>query len=259
MMNKDLKELYNSKWNDLCNTLKPIVEDEQYKVKPAYPLLIDIGRWENDIQNEGWYSDADIRVMIFGQETNGWKGDSDDFGTPPSAIFDPNISMGAVMGQYENFYQSHYLGDKFNFNANRYGTFHYGFTKFITFLNQKYQGRKISYIWNNIVKIGKSEGAGFPGNEIYSVEQGCFSVIPSEIKILKPHIVIFLTGTYDGKIKANFGEVTFSPISSFSDNEVAKVGLLGVDFAYRTYHPSAHLPKGMMDEYYSTIIRDIDL
>lgn len=257
-MNKELSELYASKWETLCSILKPIVNSEQHKVKPAYPLLIDIGRWENNVQNEKWYSEADIRVMIFGKETNGWKGREDDFGNPPLPIFNPAISVGAVMGVYEDFYKSHYLGYKFKYNANRYGTFHYGFTKFISLLNEKYPTKQIGYIWNNIVKIGRAEGRGFSGNEIYSIEQQYFHVIPKEVEILKPNIVIFLTGTYDDKIKVNFGESIYSPIFPFAEKEIVRIELPNVDFAYRTYHPSAHLLQGKMDEYYQAIIKDIN-
>ena len=263
-MNKELENLYNSKWSDLCKALKPIVEGEQHIIKPTYPLLIDIAKWENGAPSEKWYSDAEIRVMIFGQETNKWtldakdaNADCDDFGIPPSPIFDPEISMGAVSGLYANFYTTHYLGNKFNFN-DRYGTFHYGFSQLVSLLNQKYEGKRIGYVWNNIVKFGKSVGKGFDNN-IYSVEQQLFSVIPQEIEILKPHIIIFLTGTYDDKIKDNFGDVTFTPVSSFSEKEVAKVELPNFGTAYRTYHPSAIMQKDRREAYYNAIVDSIDL
>ena len=257
MMNEELRKLYNSKWSDLCKALKPIVEEERYVTKPAYPLLIDIGRWENGVPNEKWYSDADIRVMIFGQETNGWKGDADDFGVPPSPVFNPKISMGAVMGQYENFYETYHKEGTFSFN-NRYGTFHYGFSQLASLLNQKYEGKRISYVWNNIVKIGKSAGTGFD-SKIYSAEQQHFSVIKEETEILKPHIIIFLTGTYDDKIKDSFGDVAFLPVAPFSEKEVAKVELPGFGTAYRTYHPSAIMQKDRREAYYNAIVESIDL
>ncbi len=257
MMNEELNELYTAKWDDVCNALKTVVEDETCRTKPAYPLLLDIGWWENNVRNEDWYSKADIRVMIFGRETNEWKGTEDDFGVPPSPVFNSEISMGAVLGVYENFYKSHYVGDKFTFNANRYGTFHYGFTKFVTLLNQKYPDKKIGYIWNNLVKIGKAVGSGFPGNDIYSIERKHFPVVLEEVKILKPDLIIFLTGTYDERIKDCFGEVEFLPVSSYALNEVAKVRCANVGTAYRTYHPSAHLTQGKMEEYYRAIVEDI--
>jgi hypothetical protein len=125
----------------------------------------------------------------------------------------------------------------------------------MSLLNQAFPGRKIAYSWNNIIKIGKSQGRGFPGKEIYTIERKHFVVIPEEISILKPDVILFLTGTYDDKIRDVFGDVAFNPLCPTHD--VEKITLPSTRLAYRTYHPSAHLQGGMMENYYKMIIEDI--
>lgn len=255
-MNEKLKKLYDSKWNELCTAIKPIIEGDQYKNKPAYPFLLEVGRWvSEDQEDESWYRDADIRVMIFGQETNpnGWKcGDVPEI--PKTSAFNPDICPTAVSGEYEDLCRNElekqgYNGSKSLFN---------GYRNFMAMLNQKFPEKKIGYLWNNIVKIGKSEGTGYD-TQIYNIEQKYFRVIPQEVEILKPHVIIFMTGGYDDKIRDNFGEVKFSPLASFSENEVAKVQLPNSNIqAYRTYHPSARaISNDTREAYYKAIINDI--
>lgn len=261
-MNKNtkLQELYSSKWSGLCKELGRIVNDATKDVKPTYPLLIDIGQWVDDVQNESWYTDADLKVMVFGQETNEWAGECDDFGTPPSKVFDPGISLGAVCGVYENFYKSHYTGKEMLYNGNRYGSFHYGFNKLMAAFNQHFPDRNIAFVWNNIVKIGKAKDRGFPCNDIYDIERKHFDVIKEEVGILQPDVIVFLTGTYDERIKDVFGNVTFEPVAPFARNEVAKVSLPEFNIpAFRTSHPSARLQKGEMERRYECIINNVEL
>jgi hypothetical protein len=67
-INKQLHELYASKWEALSEALQKIVEDGPQV--PAHPLLLYV-------DNEEEWLQADLRVMIFGQETNGWEADDD--------------------------------------------------------------------------------------------------------------------------------------------------------------------------------------
>lgn len=133
-LHEQLKALYASKWGELCNALQTDACSEHTDAKPAYPFLLSLVRWEDDRPTESWYTDADLKVMVFGQETNSWVGKNDDFGTPPSPVFSPDVSMEVVMGIYEDFYASYYHDGTFSYNGTRYGTFHYGFNRFVSLL-----------------------------------------------------------------------------------------------------------------------------
>ncbi len=195
--------------------------------------------------------------MVFGQETNSWVGDCDDFGTPPSPVFNPDVSMGAVMGIYENFYATYYCPSGFSYNGTRYGTFHYGLNSFLSLLDTNFPGKRIACLWNNIVKIGKAEGRGFCGEEIYYAQKRHFSVIEKEIEILKPDLILFLTGSYDSRICDYWKGTQFAALSPFAVDEVAKVSLPGLDIpAYRTNHPSARLPKDEKEARLKAVVND---
>ena len=256
-LHEPLKALYASNWEELCDALQTVVCGEKTGVKPAYPFLLGLTRWEDDRPTESWYTDADLKVMVFGQETNSWVGKNDDFGTPPSPVFSPDVSVEAVMGIYEDFYASYYHDGTFGYNGTRYGTFHYGFNRFAMSLNAAFPGKRIAYVWNNLVKVGKSQGTGFCGPDIYALERAHFSVIREEINILKPDLLLFLTGTYDERIRDNWYDAQFSELSPYAVNEVAQVMSSELSIpAYRTNHPSARLPKGEMEARYRAIVDD---
>ncbi len=264
-LNEKLQELYESKWQDLCKAMKPIVENEEYQKKPAYPLLISTNQYENgnDSPTESWYKDADLKVMVFGQETNKWTADEksgmDDFGTPPSPIFAPEISVGAVMGLYEDFYSNRKEANGFNFN-NRYGTFHYGFSTFIKLLSKKIPNKSFSFLWNNISKFGIADQSGKAPSYIYDIEQKYFSVIEEEILILKPDIIVFLTGDDDNKIMNALGNCLRNPLLAPDCTKTLKMIFPKYEniLAYRTYHPSARAisPEEKL-KHYNAIVNDI--
>lgn len=163
MLHEQLKALYASRWKELCNALQSVTYNGQAGAKPAYPFLLTPTRGEEGRPTESWYTAADLKVMVFGQETNSWAGKGDDFGTPSSPVFSPDVSMEAVMGIYEDFYATYYHDGTFGYNGTRQGTFHYGLNRFATVLNACFPGKRIAYVWNNIVKIGKAQGTGFCG------------------------------------------------------------------------------------------------
>jgi hypothetical protein len=229
-MNKQLYELYSSKWSRLSSAMKQINEDGNLDIKPASPLLLFINK-EEELQS------ADIRVMIYGQETNGW---CEGF----------NSDIQPILDCYNGFYNG---GLCWSYG----GQFWNGVSKFWTMLEAKYPNKKIRYICNNIVKIGKSDEKGFPPNYIYEVERSHFSIIKDELKIVKPNVVLFLTGPdYDSVIADNFGQLKYEALAPFSERWLSKVELSETDFAFRTYHPN-FLWRNDIDNFFHTIINEI--
>ena len=228
-MNDKLKELYDSKWDKMVSTFAPILQDESIEVKPANPLLLYI-------DDEEKYQNADIRVMIFGQETNSWY---DERGA----------TVEDVQDLYDGFFNG---GDCWKYS----GQFWNGISRFITLLKEKYPNKKIELLWNNIVKIGKQDDKGFPPDYIYEIEREVFNVIPQELEILKPNLVVFFTGpNYDSIIKDNFGELIYTALPDSTDRQLSRLNLNGVQFAYRTYHPN-YLWRNDIDDYFNTLIAD---
>lgn len=256
ILHEQLMSLYAGHWPALADALRLLVQGGTNGVKPSYPFLLSLAHWDGQ-PDEGWYADADLKVMVFGQETNCWYGNCDDFGTPPSPVFSPEVSMEAVMGIYEDFYASHYEDGMFKYNGRRYGTFHNGVNRFLSILGGRFVGKRMACVWNNIVKLGKAEGSGFCGDDIYEAQKQCFMVADEEVRILKPNLILFLTGTYDSRICDAWPGAQFAALPSFAVEDVAKVALPGLDIpAYRTNHPSARLPKEEKEARYEAIVND---
>lgn len=230
-MNEALTKLYSSKWDKLTAGLKPIIQDESLDIKPANPLLIYI-------DNEEEYKNADIRLMIYGQETNSWYEKEDG-------------TIDDIQTLYDGFFNG---GECWTYG----GQFWNGINRFLSFLQKKFPDKKIRLTWNNIVKIGKHGDKGFPPDYIYEIERGHFHVIPEELKILNPNVVLFFTGpNYDSIIKDNFGELKYEALPNSTERQLSRVTLPNVRFAYRTYHPN-YLWRNDIDDYFDTIIDDIN-
>lgn len=258
-LQEQLGALYASHWDSLK---KAMISSQQAGKKPSFPFLLSLNHWVNGQPEENWYVDADLRVMVFGQETNRWTGNEDtgDFGIPPSTAFDPEVSMEAVMGIYEDFYATYYSESAFRYNGRKYGTFHHGVNHLAGLLTDCFHGKRVAYLWNNLVKVGKADGRGFCGENIFRAQLEVFPVIPEEIHILRPDILIFLTGSYDDILERVFKEATFTALAPFQREEVARITLPGINIpAYRTYHPSARIGKGQKEAFYQAITNDIKI
>jgi hypothetical protein len=231
-MNNQLLNLYTSKWDDLCTAMKPILLDDTLELKPTCPLLISIDDAEE-------FNRADVRLMICGQETNSWNHQFHD-------------NQQSIIDNYKSFFND---GECWAYG----GQFWNGVSRFGSLLQAKYADKKIKLVWNNIVKIGKYNDKGFPPDYIYEIEREHFSVIKEELEIIKPNIVLFLTGpNYDGIIHDNFGLLEKQNLAPFSTRQISKLKLEGVDFAFRTYHPN-YLWRNNIDSYFNRIIEEIKL
>lgn len=209
-MNKRLYQLYFSKWGKLMKCMSNIYKDDDLLVKPTNPLLIKV-------INEYDYTSSDIRIMIFGQETNGW--------------YEEDDTLEGVLNCYTEF-----LKDDYCFKYG--GHFWNGVRRFVSMVSESLPDKKIGYIWNDLVKIDKSEGKGMPPDYIYNIERNFFSVIQDELSILQPNFIVFFTGPYyDRVLIDNFGRLDLIPIPSYQIKQFAKLKIGNIQ-AIRTYHPN---------------------
>jgi len=232
-MNSQLQKIYLEKWNVISEKLKIILEDESKEYKPTNPLLLFID--EEKLKN------ADIKVMIFGQETNDWDGDFKN---------DMSISL----DNYDEFLN---LNNPFSYG----GQFWNGFNRFLTLLSEKYPSKKIEAIWNNVIKIGNSgRDKNYPPEYIYNIEKEYFNVIKDEINILKPDIILFMSGpNYDIELENSLGNVNFKRlVENFTERQIAKLEYENLENIYRTYHPN-YLWRNNIDSYFSEIISDLNI
>lgn len=233
-INEQLENLYQLHWEEFSNELNKIVNNNEFKIKPSNPLLLKHAAPD-------YYENADLRVMIFGQENNDWED-----------VFYNKID------KISNIYQDFYQGFKYGYR----GYFKNHFNKFLGLLEQKYPNKKISCFWNNVIKVGKAGEKGTPPEYILELEQKYFSVLKKEIEIVKPNIILFFSGhNYDKYIKHQIPDLKADNIDGFSSDELQLFKIQNVDFAFRISHPQRlHFSgKAKYEILYEKIISKITL
>jgi NADPH-dependent glutamate synthase beta subunit-like oxidoreductase len=204
-MNDALKKLYEKHYKELRAHCR--------KEHVAHPLLIQV---------DERYETADIRVMIVGQETDGWAG----------SLVKNTKSVDELQRIYYEYL--HHSRDKNRRPFWNRKNFKY-FQEKIPLL---FPDKKVGFIWNNASKIGKTT-RGKPGTYIQKLERRFFDVFEEEFKILQPDIVIFTIG--DRRIPMHH-----EPINSVKKTPVSIVRLPNYPetLAIRTYHPNARIKGG---------------
>lgn len=268
-LSEQLTELYKRKWGGLIEQLKANGLRGQLQCPFLISALriadIEKKREENKLdveenpENEAWYTDADIRIMFFGQEPYMWEKWDEDMKTP---------DVGDLMYTYEKFlddnYVTHKNGGYFDQDKLRSRLFKFSINGILSCLMEEmeksYPGKTISMIWNNISKMSAitKSGGGPVDASVHEIEHEYFHVIPKEIEILKPNILIFFTGpgenTYYRYIQENFtmdGEPL--PLASLSVHDVTKLPIKEVELAYKTHHPNSTISdKAHWDNYHAT-------
>ena len=227
-MKQKLFDLYNDYF---CkNNLK----DEEI-LNFSRPFLLDV----NDE-----YINSEKKVMIIGQETYTWYGLYKDFLNEDDGI-----------KRTQDIYRNFMLDNKSNYNS-----------PFWNFFNKLEENSNASFICNNVYKLETIEYLEHPNklgkkvgfsvlskNKVYKhliekVKVFQKDILIKEIEILKPDVVIFLTGhPYDSL----FMDKQFNNIETFYQ-DINEATLLKIDQwkfgrfkneylpynTYRTYHPN---------------------
>ncbi len=263
-LNDKLVNLYGSKLPGLYSAVKPLFDNPNV-VKPALPLLLEL----NDDKS---YENADLRVMVFGRETNNWNDEENRLQFPFCTYnFDIATSddiVAEIKGKHVDGEADYWgLGDIYhNYCYEETGVRKTIFTRrqnqLVQQLRERLGNRSVEAMWNNISKIGCC-GARFgkscrrPTAEIREIERQYFNVVADEVKILKPDVILFLTGFYaDNDIKEKFGlaDKAFQSVKDglFFD----RISIPGVRYAARTIHPSRQ-SKENLKLHFDALVDDI--
>ena len=220
-MNEELLKLYNEYWPTLVSNAA-LLSDESDKRQPSHPLLIKV--------NEK-YENAKIKVMIVGQETDGWC---------ESMIGSERSPDGIANIYFNYFYETTKKAAKAKnkrpfWNKSNFKYFKDG-------LEKELGSDNVGFIWNNLSKIGKNS-RGATTKKINKLEGESFSVHIQELDILKPDVIIFNTGSdRDYLLKQRFNVTLSNTHYADTKKEVAKVGFSGKHekiISFRTFHPNA--------------------
>lgn len=211
-INEHLLNIYKANW-DLLTSKLHLLSPSEY----TNPFLLAF--------DEEKLEASDLRVMIFGQETKGWR-DHHGFKDNPQ----DTVSAYNEFFCQKNFYSGY-----------RRSSFWKAFRYFEEQITKNNPDKNICFSWNNINKIGKSEEKTGITPKVRCIEREIFNVIPSEVEAFKPDIVIFFTGpNRDSDIKHNFPDAEFLEVNSqFETKVLANVVSKSLPKnSIRLYHPS---------------------
>ncbi|WP_300939468.1 hypothetical protein [Bacteroides acidifaciens] len=263
-LNDKLVNLYGAKIPGLYAAVEPLFDDKD-AIKPALPLLIEL----NDDES---YEKADLRIMVFGRETNNWN-DMGERNKCPYGTYDFNLSssddiLNEIRGRHiEGELEIYGLCDIYHFycyedNAVGKTVFTRRQSQLIQQLRERLGDIKVEAVWNNVSKIGcggKDFGRSCrkPTAVIRDIEREHFNVVAEEVKILRPDVVIFLTGFgADQEIKEKFGitDSNFHPVKEgvFLD----RIDIPGIKYAARTIHPSRKSNEELK-KHFDALVEDI--
>lgn len=210
---QNLFNLYASKWDEFALQLEQNNHNDNF----AMPFLIDAPE----------SFDNHFKVMIYGQETWGWH---------DGVNLDGWLKKG--MQGYKRFFWDKKFYDGY-MRSSFWQAFRFYEKNIPLLLKQNEINKEPIFIWNNISKLGLSEGKTGVNDKSRELERKYFNVVKGEFDIIKPDLVIFMTGpTRDNDIKFNFEQVLFSKVSDFfSQRKMALVEIDGIK-GLRLYHPA---------------------
>jgi len=267
-LNDKLVNLYGSHLVDLYTAIEPIFKNDE-SVKPALPLLLEL---EEDENGRYPYEDADLKVMVFGRENNNWN-DTDERKDCPYGTYNFNLQTSddiihEISGKHvEGEDEIYGIGDIYHaYCYEETGLWKTPFTRrmnqFVDQLSNQMGAKKVEAIWNNVHKIGRGgelhgKSCGQPTAQIRDIERTYFNVIVEEVNILKPDVVIFMTGVEaDDVIREKFG-LSVDDFTAIRDGLfLHRINIPGVKYVARTIHPG-HKSNEKWNEYSNALIEDI--
>jgi hypothetical protein len=181
---EELKKTYLEKWDAFKSEMQKMKDHTNYDS----PHLLSTTE-----QFETKWRDADLKLMIFGINTNGWGDNKNIYSIPTEE------AVKTLMDQYENFYFG---------NGNwKYGQVFWNYFYCFEELLKAQLGKKVSILWNNLYKTSP---------QLLDIENKHFNFALDEIEIFKPN-VIMMWGS--GEIGKFHEKLSGNPVN-FVDYEV---------------------------------------
>lgn len=183
MINILLKKLYQQYFDKAKVNIN-------FGANAAYPFMLKV----NDR-----YEKASKKIEICGQETDSWNGE--EYEDVAASTVDSVMERYNIFVNKEHGYNSPY---------------------WILVRALVNDNSEVGFVTNNVVKIGKPFDAGCDNN-INELSRKYFPVFREEQNILKPSLIIFLTGpSYDWRIEQELG--SFTKTNCLDDPEIAALG-----------------------------------
>lgn len=211
--------------------LKTIFSDNEIfdKVKSSNfssPLFIDI-----NVKN-GLLIDKKFKLLFIGQQTKGWD----------SNFSNTNIQIDLIP-EYLNELKKLYLN--FNYgkrlNGKNYNGYLWQFQRALLNIVNTNSDNNFGLLWSNILRFDEHGEKIKDEKIIEKVAYNKNEILRREIEIIKPDVVVFVTGRYyDWLLEKTFDDLTFNQ-SINKDLNTNKLTILESKYlpklSFRTYHP----------------------
>lgn len=208
-MNDALNTLYSDHWDNYLQQI--LIPNLNSKHDCAYPYLIHAS---------DHYQNAAKHVMICGQESYGWGDEYPDY---------HDVTPAQLQHLYYDFIcHPDKSVDKVNKPGRRSPYWNFSWR-----LMQAHP--ECGFIFQNVVKIGRKGKKGCDDDLFKNNLDFISDIWKAELKILKPDIIIFLTGNYDWRIRKVIGEFQTKPIAPNLDQLIFEDS--SMPLCYRTNHP----------------------
>ena len=214
--NKALFGIYKNK----LPFLKIALEDvNTVQKKISYPLLIHAFPK---------YQQANVKLFVVGQQTYGWGFNKyrDEYWCPSKW----DNSFEKLIGELIKVYKNFHLGEDY------YST---PFWRAAYNLYRKLNayGPEYGFLWSNLVKVDQDQNR--PEGFVEEIVCNSFPVLPLEIEVTRPDVVVFFTGPrYDQRLKQTFRALSFDKIQGYDERTLSRVVHGGLPKnSFRTYHP----------------------
>jgi hypothetical protein len=201
-LNDNLVEIYQKYWPNLLNVIS---EDDITSKKIHYPLLINIPQE---------YEKMPKKLFVVGQQTRGGRKGVQHLDINELMLWYKDFNLGQKKGSSPFWYACHLLHQTLNPSAPKYG-----------------------FVWSNLIKIDEKNKRPSPDLE----EKICsaFPVLPLEIEVAHPDIVVFFTGpNYDSRLKKTFNGLILEPMEGYKPRTFARIVHKMLPYnSFRVYHP----------------------
>ena len=228
-VNQKLLKLYESKWDIVHKVCNAITNNDLWLVFHALCIPYN-------------YEKMKYKILIVGQENNGW-GFTDD----------ARLSMFDTL-DFLNICNMHDNMPIFDFP--------YKFCKSINNLEDIKDSKKTYFAWVNLREFSfDEEPRTLLNEEAQSIIDNEFNILEEEIKIIKPDIVLFLTGpNYDNYIINQLKGVEFKAVENYHIRQFARVEHEALPKnSFRIYHPSYLRRSGLENEYLERLKKECGL
>ena len=227
-INQKLLKLFESKWEAVNKVYDTLQEEEEWAVLHLACIPPN-------------YEKTKYKILIVGQENNGY-----GYETEPkkSMLFTLDFQNGRY---YDNA---------------PFFSLPYSFCASINDCDNEKYSKKSYLAWVNLKEFSFETSSKKPLNEkAQNIIDNEYNILEEEIKIIKPDIVLFLTGpNYDYYIKAQLKGVEFKTVENYGIRQFARVEHEALPKnSFRIYHPVYLRRRSLENNYLEKLKKECGL